>query len=128
MGDGVTNSRVEQLRHVLGVHRRTLQRWRHWWRTVFAATPFWSMARGALMPPPNPISLPGGLLERFVGPDDAGSVPKVPRPASLALRQSRLLRERTHPQKMSLAFWRSLENRCQPFEFTTKRRSVCASS
>lgn len=71
MGDGVTNRRVEQLRHVLGVHRRTLQRWRHWWRTVFAATPFWSMARGALMPPPNPISLPGGLLERFVGPDDA---------------------------------------------------------
>lgn len=60
--------------------------------------------------------------------DEAGSMPKVPRPASLALRQSRLLRERTHRQKMSLAFWRSLENPCQPFEFTAKRRSVYASS
>lgn len=70
MDDGVTNRRIEQLRCVLGVHRRTLQRWRHWWRTVFAATPFWSMAQGALMPPPNPAALPAGLLERFVGPDD----------------------------------------------------------
>jgi len=41
-------------------------------------------------------------------------VPKVPRPASLALRQSRLLRERTHPQRMSLAFWRSLETLASP--------------
>jgi hypothetical protein len=65
----VTNRRIEQLRHVLGVHRRTLQRWRHWWHTVFAATPFWSMARGTLMPPPHSTALPAGLLERFVGPD-----------------------------------------------------------
>ncbi|MFM0150870.1 hypothetical protein P0D89_53600, partial [Paraburkholderia sp. RL18-085-BIA-A] len=70
MDDGVTNRRIEELRRVLGVHRRTLQRWRHWWRTVFAATPFWSMARGSLVSPPNATDLPTGLLERFVGPDD----------------------------------------------------------
>jgi hypothetical protein len=70
MDDGVTNRRIEELRHVLGVHRRTLQRWRHWWRTVFAVTPFWSLARGHLVPPPNATALPAGLLERFVGPDD----------------------------------------------------------
>jgi hypothetical protein len=45
MDEGVTNRRIEELGGVLGVHRRTLQRWRHWWRTVFAATPFWSTAR-----------------------------------------------------------------------------------
>ncbi|HTR08130.1 MAG TPA: hypothetical protein VMJ11_16065 [Paraburkholderia sp.] len=70
MGEGVTNRRIEELRRVLGVHRRTLQRWRHWWRAVFAATPFWSVARGNLMPPPDATALPGGLLERFIGPDD----------------------------------------------------------
>ncbi|WP_429324453.1 helix-turn-helix domain-containing protein [Paraburkholderia sp. GAS348] len=69
MDEGVTNRRVEELGRVLGVHRRTLQRWRHWWRTVFAATPFWSMARANLMPPPDAAALPGGLLERFAGPD-----------------------------------------------------------
>jgi hypothetical protein len=70
MDNGVTNRQVAELRRVLGVHRRTLQRWRHWWRTIFAATPFWSIARATLMPPPNARSLPGSLLGRFVGPDD----------------------------------------------------------
>lgn len=71
MGGGVANRRIEQLRHVLGVHRRTVQRWQHWWRTVFAATPFWTMARGVLMPAANSTARPASLLERFVGPDDA---------------------------------------------------------
>jgi hypothetical protein len=70
MDDGVTSGRTEQLRRVLGVHRRTLQRWRDWWRTAFISTPFWTMARGALMPQPIPTALPASLLERFVGPDD----------------------------------------------------------
>ena len=61
--------RDHPLRSVLGVHRRTLQRWRHWWRTVFAATPFWSVTRGNLMPPPDATTLPASLLERFAGPD-----------------------------------------------------------
>ena len=65
----MTSERTEQLRHVLGVHRRTLQRWREWWRTAFIATPFWTMARAALMPQPTPDALPASLLERFVGPD-----------------------------------------------------------
>ena len=70
MDDDVTNRRTEELRHVLGVHRRTLLRWRHWWRTAFAVTPFWSVARGSLVPQPNATALPAGLLKRFVGPDD----------------------------------------------------------
>lgn len=69
MDEGVTNRRIEALRSVLGVHRRTLQRWRHWWRTVFAATPFWSVTRGNLTPPPDATALPASLLERFAGPD-----------------------------------------------------------
>lgn len=70
MDDGVTSGRTEQLRRVLGVHRRTLQRWREWWRMAFISTPFWTMARGALMPQPTAPALPASLLERFVGPDD----------------------------------------------------------
>ena len=67
MDEGVTNRRIDELRGVLGVHRRTLQRWRRWWRTVFTATPFWSVARADLMPPPDTTALPASLLERFVG-------------------------------------------------------------
>jgi len=69
MDEGVTDRRIEDLRSVLGVHRRTLQRWRNWWRTVFAAIPFWSVARASLMPPPDTTALPASLLERFAGPD-----------------------------------------------------------
>ncbi|WMY11016.1 hypothetical protein [Paraburkholderia phenoliruptrix] len=69
MDEGVTSRRIEELRGGLGVHRRTLQRWRRWWRTVFTATPFWSVARANLMPPPDITVLPASLLERFAGPD-----------------------------------------------------------
>ncbi|MEM5384113.1 hypothetical protein VSR68_11015 [Paraburkholderia phymatum] len=71
MGEGVTNRRIEELRAVLGVHRRTLQRWRNWWRTVFPAIPSWSVARANLMPPPDTAALPASLLERFAGPDSS---------------------------------------------------------
>jgi len=69
MDEGVTNRRIEELGRVLGVHRRTLQRWRHWWRNIFVAVPFWSVARANLMPPPDTTALPASLLERFTGPD-----------------------------------------------------------
>jgi hypothetical protein len=49
----------------LGVARRTLQRWRTWWREQFPRTPLWRAACARFMPPLPEAQLPGGLLERF---------------------------------------------------------------
>lgn len=69
MQSGVTDRRVDELRTILGVARRTLQRWRRWWRESFVQTQLWEIERGRLMPPVEPEALPGGLLERFLGGD-----------------------------------------------------------
>jgi hypothetical protein len=51
----------------LGVARRTLQRWRRWWREQFPLTPLWRAACARFMPPVPTEELPGELLERFTG-------------------------------------------------------------
>ena len=43
------------------------ERWRVWWREAFTASPFWSSARAAFMPPVDEARLPAALLERFAG-------------------------------------------------------------
>jgi hypothetical protein len=47
--------------------RRTLKRWRTWWRSIFTATPFWRAKKASFMPPTDEASLPAVLLERFAG-------------------------------------------------------------
>ena len=64
---GATNARMERLREVISVDRRTVERWRGWWRDTFTATPFWRIARAQLMPPVQPDRLPASLLQRFTG-------------------------------------------------------------
>jgi hypothetical protein len=64
---GATPPRVERLSHLFGVSRRTIARWREWWRAAFAASRFWQAGRAALMPPVDPDRLPASLLERFAG-------------------------------------------------------------
>jgi hypothetical protein len=64
---GATPPRVARLSHLLGVSRRTVARWREWWRTAFAQSRFWQVARARLMPPVDQESLPTSLLERFAG-------------------------------------------------------------
>ena len=39
MQSGVTDTLINELQLHLWVARRTLQRWRHWWREIFVATP-----------------------------------------------------------------------------------------
>ena len=51
----------------LGVSERTLQRWRHWWRSTLPDTPWWREARSQFVPPPQSSELPSALLARFVG-------------------------------------------------------------
>ena len=67
MQHGVTERRMRQLTEVVGVDRRTVMRWRLWWREDFTATTFWQAARAAFMPPIEPNRLPAALLERFRG-------------------------------------------------------------
>src|SRR5271170_6066496 len=66
---GATALRMRELTEVIGLDRRTVERWRTWWRDSFTTTPFWQVARAAFMPPVDPGRLPAALLERFAGDD-----------------------------------------------------------
>jgi hypothetical protein len=52
---------------LVGVSRRTIARWREWWRSAFVASPLWRVAAAAFMPPVDQARLPASLLERFSG-------------------------------------------------------------
>jgi hypothetical protein len=71
MRHGATPARLRKLSEHLGVSRRTVQRWRRWWREAFAESAFWRAAAAAFMPPVEPSALPASLLERFAGGEDA---------------------------------------------------------
>jgi hypothetical protein len=64
---GVSDARLERLSEVVSVDRRTIARWRRWWRDTFTATPFWRMARAAFLPPLDGTQLPAALIDRFGG-------------------------------------------------------------
>jgi len=63
---GANARRASELRQAIGASRRTLARWRTWWREIFTATPFWRVARALWVPAVAEIGLPASLLERFV--------------------------------------------------------------
>jgi len=63
---GVTGGRLRELRSKLGIDRRTLERWRRWWRESFPLTRFWRAARARFLPPVAEGDLPRSLLQRFV--------------------------------------------------------------
>lgn len=44
---GATVARMARISQLFGVDRRTVARWRLWWRTTFAQIRFWSVARAA---------------------------------------------------------------------------------
>ena len=58
-------TRMRRLKELVGVDRRSLERWRRWWREIFTATPFWQNVRAAFMPPVDEKRIPAALLERF---------------------------------------------------------------
>jgi hypothetical protein len=70
MQSGITDQRAADLKKRLGVSRRTLWRWRSWWRQTFPANDFWKRERGRFMPPLNDGTLPSSLLDHFTGEDD----------------------------------------------------------
>lgn len=67
MLNGPTPRRVATLGTLLGASRRTLERWRRWWRTTFAETAFWTAAAGRFARPAARGHLPWSLLTRFRG-------------------------------------------------------------
>ena len=64
---GTTPSRLARLSVVPGLDRRTLARWRAWWRSTFTDSPFAPVAMAAVVPPIEVVALPVSLLERFAG-------------------------------------------------------------
>lgn len=47
--------------------KRTLSRWKKWWAKDFTLTGVWQALLGRLLPPVEPATLPGGLLNRLSG-------------------------------------------------------------
>ena len=70
MQGGITERRAAELQQRIGVSRRTLWRWRSWWREAFPSSEFWKRERGRFMPSLNASTLPASLHERFTGEDD----------------------------------------------------------
>jgi hypothetical protein len=72
MQHGVTEPRVRRLAAVVGVDRRTVARWRVWWREVFTTSGFWQAALASFMPPVDDAGLPATLMARFAGDGEGG--------------------------------------------------------
>jgi hypothetical protein len=64
---GTTPARLGRLSTVPGIDRRTLARWRAWWRSTFTDGRFAPIAKAAFMPPLEIAGLPVSLLDRFAG-------------------------------------------------------------
>jgi hypothetical protein len=74
MRHGATAKRMAQLREIVCVSRRTVERWRQWWLRDFARSPFWKGVRGMLRQPVEQGMLPLSLLEAFSSEDAKGSL------------------------------------------------------
>jgi hypothetical protein len=66
MQSGLNPERMRRLKELVGVSRRTVLRWRDWWHTVFAMSPFWRAHRG-FAPSASTTDLPASLLKSFGG-------------------------------------------------------------
>jgi len=62
---GLKPQRVQRLHEVLGIDRRTLERWRQWWLGLFVESSFWRTARARFMPPLCQKTLPLPLCVSF---------------------------------------------------------------
>lgn len=65
MRQGATPRGARKLTLLFGATKKTLDRWRSWWREIFPRTPFWRSARARFLPPLDETSLPRALLRAF---------------------------------------------------------------
>ena len=63
--DGPNRQRLQRLEEVFAVSRRTLLRWRRWWREAVPGSRFWQARQGHFARPVAWEALPGSLLEAF---------------------------------------------------------------
>jgi hypothetical protein len=70
MRQGPSPRRVRELSELFEVDRRTIDRWRVFWREHFPQTPFWKMARSRFVPKLSISGLPRVLLDAFLRSDD----------------------------------------------------------
>ena len=107
---GVSDARLERLSEVVSVDRRTIARWRRWWRDTFTATPFWRMARAALHAAARRDAAAGGadrpLRRRRAG--SAGRPAALSRPGHRRRPHARFLTGAADPQSMLVAGVRTL--------------------
>lgn len=58
-----TSKALRMAARLYGISKRTLMRWRHWWRAIVPHTKWWQELRSRLVAPsPAPKQLPGSLL------------------------------------------------------------------
>jgi hypothetical protein len=74
MAHGTTPRRAAELRAQLGIDRRTLARWRHWWQEHFPTSSFWRENRARFSPPVSADGLARALLDRFAPEGESGGV------------------------------------------------------
>jgi hypothetical protein len=67
MVHGGRRAQLSELSREFGIDRRTVARWREWWRTTFVQRRFWLAAKAAFSPPIDEGRLPASMLERFLG-------------------------------------------------------------
>jgi hypothetical protein len=67
MQGALTARRLRRVQELTGADRRTVVRWRKWWRELLPATGFWRAMASRFMPPVVLDELAGSLLERFSG-------------------------------------------------------------
>jgi hypothetical protein len=72
--DGPTRERLRRLEEVFQVSRRTLLRWRRFWREAVPGSRFWEARRGRFAAPLAVEALPGSLLEAFSAAVPGGRV------------------------------------------------------
>ena len=71
MRQGPSPRRVRELSELFEVDRRTIDRWRVFWREHFPQTPFWKVARSRFVPKLAIANLPRALLDAFIHRDDS---------------------------------------------------------
>ena len=74
MMHGVSAQRVERLRDVLGIDRRTLSHWRKWWTETFVQSGFWNGERGRFRRTVQDGLMPLSLVDVFAAGQREGLV------------------------------------------------------
>jgi len=69
--DGPSPERLRRLESRFSVSRRTLYRWRRWWREAVPRSRWWQAERGYWATPVDPQHLPTSLLAVFSGIESA---------------------------------------------------------